>query len=347
MAGTGISEAELLDKLRLIKAHRLLIVIDACYSGNISPSRTPQDETRNIRLINPPEESTIALLGTGSGRIIITSCRENQVSFIGTGTISIFTQALVDGLRGKGVHNNNGMISAFSLYEQLYAEVREVVETQISAIQEPVLTVLKGVGPFAVALYKGATYLGEFEPEQAPQSPAVREVSPEKSTRYFRQHIVNTGGGAYVSGNVQRNKIGGDNIRVGNISGSQGVAIGHNASVSVTSSRMSSVTKINLQELRAVLEELWDALDTAQLQREQKRITQTAASNALDSVEGEESQSTIVIENVKKIGDTIRQTNVIVEEGSDLWQSVLKLIHLVGPLVGGARTVAGWFGISL
>jgi hypothetical protein len=181
VAGTGVSEAEVLEKLRAIQAQRLLMIIDACYSGHISPSRAPQVATRHVRLTNPPEETVMALLGTGSGRIIITSCRESQVSYIGWGTLSIFTQVLVDALRGKGVRNNQGMISAFSLYEQLYAEVKAVVAAQIHAVQEPELTILKGVGPFAVSLYKGASSLGEFVPEPLPEGSAVRETSPEDS----------------------------------------------------------------------------------------------------------------------------------------------------------------------
>jgi hypothetical protein len=231
------------------------MIIDACYSGNVSLSRSPQVATRDVRLINLPEETAMALLGTGSGRIVITSCRENQVSYIGQGTVSIFTQALVDGLRGKGVKNNQGMISAFGLYEQLYTDVREAVGVQIQAIQEPELTVLKGVGPFAVALYKGASHLGDFDSNEAlPKGMPVREVTAEKSLRFLSQRVVDTGGGAYVGSSssviiqeggfvgrdkiiygdvVRGDKVGGDKIEVGNISGSSGIAIGRNAQAHV------------------------------------------------------------------------------------------------------------------
>ncbi len=145
----------------------------------------------------------MALLGTGEGRIIIVACREGQVSYIGKGDISIFTQALVNGLRGNGVRNSNGFISAFGLYEHIYESVTSVVKAQIDDVQEPELTVLKGVGPFAVSLYQGASTLGGIQPFEAlPPGLAVRQISPEQSVRMYEARVVHTGGGAYTEGNV-------------------------------------------------------------------------------------------------------------------------------------------------
>ncbi len=205
-AGTGVSEGELLGKLRGIKAQRVLMIFNACHSGNISPSLDVGQEA--LEASNPGEDAAAALLGTGQGRIIIVACREQQVSYIGAGPLTIFTQALVDGFRGKGVRNSSGFISAFSLYEHIYESVNEAVQTQFSAVQEPELTVLRGVGPFAVSLYKGASTLGDFAgDEPLPTGMATREVSREKSARRFQQRI-DTGGGAYIGGDV--NTSGGD-----------------------------------------------------------------------------------------------------------------------------------------
>ncbi len=199
-AGTGVSEGELLQKLRDIQARRMLLIFNACHSGNISPTLEPGRET--LATANPDADTAAALLGTGQGRIIITACREEQVSYIGTGRLTIFTQALVDGLRGKGVRNSNGFISAFSLYEHVYEAVTEAVRAQIGAVQEPELTVLRGVGPFAVALYRGASALGDFPAgERPPADMAVREVPRERSACRFEQRVY-TGGGAYIGGNV-------------------------------------------------------------------------------------------------------------------------------------------------
>jgi hypothetical protein len=198
--GTGISQNELIEKLRTVAAKRVLMIFNACFSGNISPSLDIGEQ--NLEASGLSEDVSNALLGTGQGRIIITACREDQKSYIGSGALTIFTQALVDGLKGRGVANSNGYISAYSLYEHVYETVSETVQEQFNLVQEPELTVLKGIGPFAVALYKGATSLGDLDIAQpVPDLPAVRQVKAEKARKALGRHI-DTGGGAYIEGDV-------------------------------------------------------------------------------------------------------------------------------------------------
>lgn len=139
----------------------------------------------------------------------------------------------------------------------------------------------------------------------------------------------------------------GDNITVGDIINAQGVAVGRNATARVIGNNIPGDVKIDATELRSALEDLFDALSQAALPKDKTRSTQTAAGNALDAVNENEVKGDVVVENVKKIGDTIKEANVVVQEGTTLWQSVKKLAPLVGPLVGGARIVAGWFGVPL
>jgi Caspase domain. len=44
VAGTGIGETELIAKIRAIKARRLLLVVNACHAGEISPILDPGEE---------------------------------------------------------------------------------------------------------------------------------------------------------------------------------------------------------------------------------------------------------------------------------------------------------------
>lgn len=204
VAGTGLSDAELLTKLRAIPAKRLLVIFNACHAGALSPdlSIAPPIDLG----INPPPEQTLdAVLATGEGRIIMTACRPQQKSRVGHGQLTLFTQALVEGLRGQGVANRNGYISAFGLYEHLYETVKERAG-DLGYQQDPELTVLRGVGPFPVARYRGATTLGLFD-DQEPLSPdtAVRAITPERSRRMLRLYeqslsATNTGSGAIAQG---------------------------------------------------------------------------------------------------------------------------------------------------
>jgi hypothetical protein len=189
--GTGISEVELLDKLRAIPAKRLLLLFNACHSGEISPNLGIGNQEKSFGDVSLPPKATEAVLSSGEGRIIITASRPEQKSWIGTGKLSIFTQALVDGLSGKGyVANNNGYVSVFGLYEHVYAAVKEAAG-RLGQTQEPELTVLRGVGPFPVSLYMGATDPGVFVlGEPLPEGTAAREVDPVRSKRVFKQFFM-------------------------------------------------------------------------------------------------------------------------------------------------------------
>jgi uncharacterized caspase-like protein len=226
--GTGVNHGALLEALARIPARRVLMVFNACHSGEISPTLGAEDDLGAKSL---PGAAADALLGTGSGRVIITACREAQYSYIGKGERTLFAQALVDGLRGVDVLPRGGFISAYDLYASLYDSVSDKVQNLYQRQQEPELTVLKGVGPFAVALYRGAvdTSLSAAEAEQEPPSgTAVRQVRPEKAQRLFQQQIgvqigsisdvrdsqiniagrdviqtVDTGGGSYNPGGVK------------------------------------------------------------------------------------------------------------------------------------------------
>jgi hypothetical protein len=223
-AGTGVSENELIQKLKAIKAKRLLMVINACHSGELSPSFDVNDDALSSEA--PPQKLAEAVLSTGEGRITITACRPEQKSWIGNGKLSIFSQAVVSGLKGDAP-NRNGYISAYGLYEHIYFNAKEAAE-ELGQTQEPELTVLKGVGPFPVALYRGASSLGDFDAtEPIPAKTAVREVKAERSQRIYNAYLQGDGaiaqgdgakavgkGGIMIEGNVNGNIVVGNNNQV-------------------------------------------------------------------------------------------------------------------------------------
>ena len=198
--GTGISEEELAAKLRAIRAGKVLLLFNACHAGELSPELGPDEPA--LGTVPLPQDAADKLLASGEGRIIITACREKQVSVIGKGELTLFGQAVVDGLRGKGVRNEGGYVGAYGLYEHVYTAVK-LGASLLGRTQEPELTVVRGVGPFPVALYRGASDLGDFNDKQTPPSgTATREVEPT-----WVQHIQNTsfhaevhGGGAIAQG---------------------------------------------------------------------------------------------------------------------------------------------------
>jgi len=245
VAGTAVSQTDLITALRAIPAQRVLVLINACHAGELSPTLGAGQPAVVGQPF--PQQTADALLTTGSGRIIITACREDQVAYIGSGPLTIFAQALTNGLRGQGVSGRAGFISAFDLYTYLYFAVREAVERQVplalrqryTMTQEPELTVLKGVGPFAVALFRGATQLGDFPADHTPPpETAIRTVEPSRSRWAFQQIVSER---AVVADSVNDSTIitgdgntvvQGDVINTGHISGS-GIAIGRGAQAHV------------------------------------------------------------------------------------------------------------------
>jgi len=192
--GAGISETVLIDQLRQIPAKRLMLILNACHSGAVSPSLDLDPSKKSFGSESAPRKSLDAALSTGEGRIIITACRPDQKSWVGDGKTTIFANSLIEGLRGDGyVVNKSGYVSAFSLYEHLFLTVKESANG-LGKLQEPELSVLKNVGPFPVALYRGATSLGDFdETEPVPPDTASREVSPDISRRMFNRYSNNIG----------------------------------------------------------------------------------------------------------------------------------------------------------
>ncbi|MDJ0753089.1 MAG: caspase family protein [Ardenticatenaceae bacterium] len=215
-AGSALSEAELIDSLRGIKAQRLFVVFNACFSGAISPALDVQTDGFAIDSLGPTSNTANAILGTGKGRIIIAASGEEQKSYFVPGEpITIFTKALVDGLRGRGVANKSGFVSAFNLYESVYETVSERVEDLYQRTQHPELTILKGKGSFAVSLYRGASTLGEFKAETPDaEYGRVREVS-ERTARRAIDNLLGDGAQQISAGrdvNIGGNVIHGDYV---------------------------------------------------------------------------------------------------------------------------------------
>ncbi len=297
-AGTGVSHAALVDGLQKIPAERVLVIFNACHSGEISPTLSVE-QALGSRVL--PDTTKDALLSSGSGRIIITACKEEQLSYIGKGKLSIFTQALVDSLQGKGILARGGFISAFDLYTATFESVNEIVQATYNKLQEPELTVLKGVGPFAVALYRGAveTNLSLAEEKmEPPEEGAVRQVTPEKSQRMF-QVITQTGGVNFGQANVI--DIGGDVIGEQRIDTGGGAYVGGSVSTGGGTfvGRDQTITKpqgATLKEFTDLLAQLRVGLEAAGLDEKIQKVVESDLSG-IESEVSDPNPSLPVIES--------------------------------------------------
>lgn len=161
--GTALAKTRLMELMRAVKARKVLFVINACFSGHVGGTLGAQEAA-----LGAPPSATLGaeILGTGEGRALLTASRPSQYSyFIDKDNNTYFGQALIDGLRGQAT-GHGGYIGLYELYLYVHAAVR----SRASGRQEPVLSIVDGIGPFPVALHKGGS-LAALNPAAIDQHP--------------------------------------------------------------------------------------------------------------------------------------------------------------------------------
>lgn len=147
---TAISANEFAIALMKVKAKRLLVFVDACHAGGASISKGGGDR-QTPHLKSGYSEKTFAKLANGSGRALMASCRASEESSIFPGARnSVFTTALLEGLRGAADTTASGFIRVFDLFGYVADQVPQAI-----AKQHPVFHADQIEGNFPVALSRG------------------------------------------------------------------------------------------------------------------------------------------------------------------------------------------------
>lgn len=149
---TGIEAEELSELLKQIPAERLLVLLDACYSGAAARVKGPADDITKWAFGGPKLEA----LAQGKGRVIISASAAHEESLIlGIHRNSLFTHFLLKGLQGDVSDRSDGLIRVLDLFHYL----AEHVPATRSA-QNPVLTT-HTQDNFPIALRKGGRLKSE------------------------------------------------------------------------------------------------------------------------------------------------------------------------------------------
>ena len=127
LASTGISASFVHEQIDRCKARKILLLLDCCYSGAYPKGHRPKAKSRAE--IKPFD---------GRGRAVITSCTDLQYAFevdtqkvSGTAGSSVFTAALVEGLRtGRADRDGDGQVSIDELYAYVFDRVRQTTPHQ-------------------------------------------------------------------------------------------------------------------------------------------------------------------------------------------------------------------------
>ncbi len=185
--GTGLSSSDFLDLLCDIKAKLLLVILNSCFSGQHETwlGLNPSFETPSIGR-RFPDELVSSTLATGSGRVVITSCQENEFSWIGNGNMTIFGQAFVSAIDGSA-RLPGRYISVYDLYNYLYSTVSPAVQLLAGSSQEPELTVLGHYSSHMDVAENPAASMLEYNEAPGSVGPIgqIQRVDPDSSKRKF------------------------------------------------------------------------------------------------------------------------------------------------------------------
>ncbi|MDX6627437.1 MAG: hypothetical protein QOE56_2426 [Solirubrobacterales bacterium] len=140
LAATAVPSAWLNEQLEDCRGRQQILILDCCHSGAFAKGAKG--------------ESDLALgeRFEGRGRVVLTGSRGTEYSFehdqvVGTSTSSVFTGALVEGLRsGDADRDRDGIVSVGELYDYAYDTVRSK-----EARQTPTLWTYGAEGDLAVA----------------------------------------------------------------------------------------------------------------------------------------------------------------------------------------------------
>jgi len=118
-----------------VEAERMVVFLDACYSGAAGGRTFSSKRTRATNL----DDQFLERLTRSKGRAIITASRPSEVSIelpeLGHG---IFTYYLVEGLKGAADLNKDGIVTVQELYEYLEQQVAKKSRS-VGGNQHPVM----------------------------------------------------------------------------------------------------------------------------------------------------------------------------------------------------------------
>lgn len=160
---TSIGSDVLAAALARIKARRVVVFIDACHAGGAAISKRLTDG-RGHELKSGYAQSTFAKLANGTGRALMASCRAEETSAVFLNARnSVFTTALLKGLRGDADRMGSGFVNVFDLFEYISKEVPKLIPDR----QHPIFKADKLEGNFPIALSRG----GLKSPSHSENSP--------------------------------------------------------------------------------------------------------------------------------------------------------------------------------
>lgn len=112
-----VSNADITDTLKALKAKHVMVVADSCYSGTLTRSVDGVGGTRGLKLVERPSGYLETLVSRKS-RTVLSSGGLEPVSDLGGGKHSVFAYALM-----KSLQDNTAMMDGTELFGQVRKQV--------------------------------------------------------------------------------------------------------------------------------------------------------------------------------------------------------------------------------
>lgn len=165
---TGIKTDELSNLVNAIPAARVVLILDACHAEAAAVVKSDEAEKGLLPqgLLTP----ALQKLNSGSGRVVLASCSENERSYTYSAKgQSLFTYFLLEGLKGAAPEIEDGVIGVLDLFIYLSREVP--ARPQKGETQTPVI-LMRSKTNFPLALRRGG-WLKDVEDPMSASSPAL------------------------------------------------------------------------------------------------------------------------------------------------------------------------------
>jgi Caspase domain len=152
---TTISGLEFTQKIEAIKARKVIVLLDCCHAGGVPALK----DSAEMFVKSPVPPEMLSTLGTGSGRVVVASSRQDEYSYTGN-PYSAFTDCLLEAMQGKASVNKDGYARILDVLVYLFDQVPK----RASGPQHPFVNKVLDLGDnFPLCYYAGGSkfLLGE------------------------------------------------------------------------------------------------------------------------------------------------------------------------------------------
>ncbi len=177
-AATAIAGLEFTEKIEAIKARKLVVLLDCCHAGGVPALK----EAGEAFVKTPLPPDLLHVLGTGSGRVVVASSREDEFSYTGN-PYSAFTACLLEALQGKAAVNQDGFARILDILIYLFHQVPQ----RASGSQHPYVNKVLDLGDnFPLCYYAGGS---KFLPGEVPNPPESNNPTATSLTPWQRRQL--------------------------------------------------------------------------------------------------------------------------------------------------------------